>query len=105
MAMLIWVSPGQPAVSPPFSAKTPATTSSLLTLSATGTATTGTVNVTVTGSSGSLTNTTTVSLTVNPKRNFALSASPGSLSMPHGASGASTSTVAPRNGVNGKCGV
>src|SRR6266568_3909335 len=37
----------------------PATTSSLLTLSATGAATTGTVTVSVTGSSGSLTNTTT----------------------------------------------
>src|SRR6266849_574513 len=79
----------------------PATTSSLLTLSATGTATTGTVNVTVTGSSGSLTNTTTVSLTVNPKRNFTLSASPSSLSITQGASGASTITVAPQNGFNG----
>src|SRR3989442_1418731 len=79
----------------------PATTSSLLTLSATGTATTGTVNVTVTGSSGSLTNTTTVSLTVNPKRNFTLSASPSSLSITQGASGASTITVTPQNGFNG----
>src|SRR6266487_2251642 len=79
----------------------PATTSSLLTLSATGTATTGTVTVTVTGSSGSLTNTTTVSLTVNPKRNFTLSASPSSLSITQGASGASTITVTPQNGFNG----
>src|SRR6266705_2490029 len=78
----------------------PATTSSLLTLSATGAATTGTVTVTVTGSSGSLTNTTTVSLTVNPKRNFTLSASPSSLSITQGASGTSTITVTPQNGFN-----
>src|SRR5713226_6271115 len=79
----------------------PATTSSLLTLSATGTATTGAVTVTVSGTSGSLTNTTTVSLTVNPKRNFTLSASPSSLSITQGASGTSTITVTPQNGFNG----
>jgi hypothetical protein len=44
----------------------PATTSSVLTLTASGTATTGTSTVTITGVSGSLTNNTTLSLTVNP---------------------------------------
>ncbi|HET8926122.1 MAG TPA: S53 family peptidase, partial [Candidatus Acidoferrum sp.] len=78
----------------------PATTSSLLTLSATGTATTGTVAVTVTGASGSLTNTTTVSLTVNPQGNYTLSASSNSLTIVQGASGSSTIAVTPQNGFN-----
>src|SRR5690349_14687427 len=54
----------------------PSTASSLLTLSAAGTATTGTFTVTVTGTSGSLTSTTTLSLAVNPQGNFTLSAAP-----------------------------
>ena len=78
----------------------PATTTSLLTLSASGTATTGTVTVTVSGTSGSLTKSTTISLTVNPQGNFTLSASPTSLTIQRGASGASTITVAAQNGFN-----
>src|SRR6266566_3073884 len=83
----------------------PATTSSLLTLSATGTATTGTVTVTITGSSGSLTTTATVSLTVNPQGNYTLSASPNSLTIMQGTSGASAITVTPQNGFNGSVGL
>jgi len=44
----------------------PTTSTSLLTLTASGSATTGTVTVTITGVSGALTHTTTVQLTVNP---------------------------------------
>ena len=80
----------------------PTKTSSLLTLSATGTATTGTVTVTVTGTSGSLTKTTTIFLTVNPRGNYTLSASPNSLAILQGASGTSTITVTPQSGFNGK---
>jgi regulation of enolase protein 1 (concanavalin A-like superfamily) len=78
----------------------PATTSSLLTLSATGAATTGTISVNITGSSGSLTNTTTISLTVTPQGNYTLSASPNSLTMVQGGNGTSTITVSPQNGFN-----
>src|SRR5271167_4978874 len=80
----------------------PATTTSLLSLSATGVATTGIVTVTITGTSGSLTKTTTISLTVNPQGNYTLSASPKNLTILRGASGTSTITVTPQNGFNSK---
>ena len=79
----------------------PATTSSLLTLSATGTAATGSFTPTITGTSGSLTSTTTLSLTVNPQGNFTLSTSPNSLSIAQGASGTSTITINALSGFNG----
>src|SRR5438445_986627 len=78
---------------------------STLTLTASSTATIGTVTVTISGTSGSLTNTTTVSLAVNPQGNYALSASPNSLTMVQGASGTSTITVTPQNGFNGIVGL
>jgi regulation of enolase protein 1 (concanavalin A-like superfamily) len=77
------------------------TGTSTLTLTATGTATTGTATVTITGSSGNLSSSTTLSLTVNPPPNFTLSASPNSLTVTQGASGASTITVNPLSGFNG----
>ena len=77
------------------------TTSSTLTLTASGTATLGTVTVTITGTSGSLSHATTVSLTVTPAANFALSASPNSLSLARGAKVISTITVTPQNGFAG----
>ena len=79
----------------------PATASSVLTLSAAGTAATGTFTVTVTGTSGSLTSTTTFSLTVNPQGNFALSASPSSLTIVQGASSTSSIAVNALNSFNG----
>ncbi len=82
-------------------ATNPATSGSLLTLSATGTATSGTSNVTITGTSGSVTAAATVILTVNPAGDYALSASPSSLTVLQGGSGASTITVTPQNGFNG----
>jgi hypothetical protein len=78
----------------------PATTSSVLTLSATGTATVGTYTLTIAGASGSLSSTTAMTLTVNPVGNYTLSASPGSLTVVQGTSGASTITVTPLNGFN-----
>jgi regulation of enolase protein 1 (concanavalin A-like superfamily) len=79
----------------------PATSSSILTLSATSTATTGAVTVTITGISGSLTTSATVSLTVNPPGNYTLSASPNSLTIVQGTGGTSTITVNPLSGFNG----
>ena len=79
----------------------PGTTTSKLTLTASATAATGTVTVTITGTSGSLTHTTTVSLTVSATPNFALSASPTSLTVARGGSGTSTITIAPQNGFTG----
>jgi regulation of enolase protein 1 (concanavalin A-like superfamily)/uncharacterized membrane protein len=81
----------------------PAITSgtSTLTLTASSSATTGGFTVTVTGSSGSLTHTATISLTVNAAPDFALSASPNSMSFLQGSSGASSISVAPLNGFAG----
>jgi len=83
----------------------PATASSLLTLFATGTATTGTFTVTITGSSGGLTSTITLSLALNPQGNFALSTSPGTLSIVQGASGTTTISINPQSGFNGSVGL
>ena len=81
----------------------PTTSTSLLTLTASSTATTGTATVTITGTSGTLTHTTTVNLTVNAAAvpNFSLSASPASLTITQGTSGASTITETPVNGFTG----
>jgi hypothetical protein len=86
-------------VSPSFGTN-PATTTSLLTLSATGTASTGTFTVTVTGTSGTLSSKATITLTVNPAGDYTLSASPSALSVVQGAKGATTITVNPLNGFN-----
>jgi kumamolisin len=70
---------------------------SVLTFTVSSTATTGTFPITITGTSGSLIQTTTVTLTVTAPvvANFALSASPTSISVSRGSSGTSkiTSTV------------
>jgi hypothetical protein len=73
---------------------------STLTLIASSSATAGTVTVTVTGTSGVLKSTVTISLTVTAP-NFSLSASPSSLTVAQGSSGASTLTVGPQNGFSG----
>jgi hypothetical protein len=81
----------------------PATSSSILTLIASGTAATGTVTVTVTGTSGTLTHTVSISLTVNaaaPAPDFSLSASPNTLSVGRGRTVTSTITVNALNGFN-----
>src|SRR5260370_35995661 len=78
----------------------PATSTSLLTLSATGTVPVATYTVTISGASGTVSNTAGVTLTVNPVGNYTLSASPGSITVVQGTSGASTITVTPVNGFN-----
>src|SRR5206468_12332147 len=57
------------------------TGASTLTLTASSAAALGTFTVAVTGASGELSRSTTVSLTVVPPPNFALAASPNSLSL------------------------
>ena len=76
----------------------PATTSSVLTLTATSAAATGTVTLTINGTSGSLTNSTTITLAVTVVGNFTLSASPNSVSVVQGSSGTSKVTVTPQSG-------
>jgi subtilase family serine protease len=83
----------------------PATATSLLTLSATGTAPIGTFTVTVAGTSGSLSSKAAITLTVNPAGDYTLSASPSSLSVVQGTNGASTINVNPLNGFNSSVGL
>jgi uncharacterized membrane protein len=86
----------------PTSIGAPGNGSSTLTFSAGSTATTGTANVTVTASGGGITHTTTVALTVNAAAtpNFAVSASPTSLSVAQGGSGSSTISASVSGGFN-----
>jgi subtilase family serine protease len=76
----------------------PATSSSVVTFSASQTAKSGTATVTITGTSGTLSATTTIALTVNPLGNFTLKASPATLTIARGSSGTSTITVMPKDG-------
>jgi hypothetical protein len=81
------------------------TSRSTLTLTASSAAVLGTATVTITGTSGGLSHATTVSLTVTPPPNFALSASPNSLSLARGAKATSTIAVIPQNGFTGSVGL
>ncbi|HZD96493.1 MAG TPA: hypothetical protein VE133_19685 [Candidatus Sulfotelmatobacter sp.] len=78
----------------------PTTSTSALTLTASGTAATGAATVTITGTAGTLSHATTVSLNVAApaQPDFSLSASPTSVSVTQGGTGSSTVTV---NKVNG----
>jgi hypothetical protein len=69
--------------------------SSILTLAASSTATTGPATVTITGSGGGLTRSVPISLTINAPQtpDFTLSATPSSLTINQGASGASTIAI------------
>jgi subtilase family serine protease len=77
----------------------PTSTTSSLSLTASASATTGTSTVTITGTSGSLVATTTVSLTVNAggTPNFAIGASPTSVTVTQGGNGTSTITITSQN--------
>lgn len=76
--------------------------SSVLTLTASGSATTGgPVTVTITGTSGTLSETTTVAVTVNAAPTFSLAAQSPSLSVTQGASNTDTITITPANGFSG----
>jgi N-acetylneuraminic acid mutarotase len=79
----------------------PTTATSVLTLTASGTATPGTAYVTITGTSGILTTTTTLSLTVIPPPSFTLSVNPRILTINEGVSGATTITVTDVGGFSG----
>lgn len=76
--------------------------SSTLTLTAAPTATTGTATVTITASGGGISHTATLSLTVNAAQtpDFTVNASPSSLSLAQGTSGASTITTNVSGGFN-----
>jgi subtilase family serine protease len=78
----------------------PATSSSVLTLTASSAAGSGTSTVTITGKSGSLTHTTTISLTVQTP-SFTLSASPASQTVAPGSGTTYTVTVTPSGGFSG----
>ena len=82
-------------------ATSPATGSSVLTLTATSTATTGTSTVTISGTSGTLTASTSFALTVTPGPSFTLSPSAPTLAVTQGSSGTDTITVTGANGFTG----
>ncbi len=84
----------------PASVSTPG--NSTLTLTASSTATAGTVSVTITGAGGGITHTATLSLTINAAQtpDFTVVASPSSLSLAQGTSGASTITTNVTGGFN-----
>jgi hypothetical protein len=73
----------------------PATSNSVLSLTASATAAKGTVPVTITGYYQDTIETTTVNLTVNPFGNFTLTPSPKVLTVPQGSGGTSTITINP----------
>jgi hypothetical protein len=83
-----------------FSANPATGNSSVLTLSASSTATLGAATVTVSGTGGGLTRSTPISLTVNMP-DFALAASPTSLSVARNTSGTSTITITRTGGFTG----
>ncbi len=82
-------------------ATNPATGTSVLTLTATGTANTGAAMVTVTGTSGSLTASTTIALTIAPAPSFTLAPSTATLSVTQGSTATDTITIAGANGFTG----
>ncbi|MGA3373934.1 MAG: hypothetical protein ABSC48_19500 [Terracidiphilus sp.] len=93
-------------------ATNPATSTSVLTLTASSTAATGPATVTILGSAPTqvgvscglpcnLTASTTIALTVNPPPGFTLSTSPSSLTVTAGNGGTSTITVTPSGGFTG----
>jgi endoglucanase len=95
---------GLPAgVTASFSTNPATGASSVLTLTASSTATLGAAAVTITGSGGTLTRTATVGLTVSDAQtpDFAISASPASLTVNRGASGTSTIAVTRSGGFTG----
>jgi subtilase family serine protease len=79
----------------------PATSTSALSFTSTGTAAIGMFTVTVAGTSGSLNSKVTIRLTVNPGGDYTLSVSPSSLTVAQGAKVASDIAVNPLGGFNG----
>jgi uncharacterized membrane protein len=86
----------------PSSIAAPGSGSSTLTLTASSTATTGSATVTVTATGGGATHTATITLSVTSAAtpDFAVSASPASVSIAQGASGSSTISTTVSGGFN-----
>ena len=83
-------------------ATNPATNTSVVTFTASGTATVGgPVTVTINGTSGSLTASSTISLTVNLAPSFAIAPATGTLTVVQGNNATDTITVTPSNGFTG----
>jgi subtilase family serine protease len=78
-----------------------AMTTTTLTLMAAGSVPGVTSTLTITGTSGSLTSTARLTLTTTGSQTFTLSATPASLSLTQGGSGASTITIGAQNGFQG----
>jgi subtilase family serine protease len=78
-----------------------ATHTSMLTLSALGTATPGPSTITITGTSGTITNAASITITVAAPPSFTLSATPASVSVNAGASGTSSIAITAVNGFSG----
>jgi subtilase family serine protease len=76
----------------------PATSTSVLTLTAASTANLKTTTVTIAGTSGSLSATTKITVTPG---NFFLAATPAALTVVQGSSGTGTITISPEDGFNG----
>jgi len=79
-----------------------ATTSSILTFTATGSATEGAASVTITGTAGSVVSTLGITLNVVPPANFSLKASAATLNVIQGAGANDTVTVTRLGGFSGK---
>jgi subtilisin family serine protease len=74
---------------------------SVLTISTTSTTTAGTYALGITGSSGAITHTSAISLVVSPPPDFALSATPSTLTAVAGTTATLAATVSPLNGFTG----
>ncbi len=93
---------GLPAgVTATFSPASTAARSTTLTLKAAANAALGTSTVTVTGTSGTVSSKAAISLTIAAPPSFTLSATPASVSLTPGASGASTVAITAVNGFTG----
>jgi hypothetical protein len=79
----------------------PATSTSVLTFTASATAATGTSAVTITGTSGSTTATTTITLTVSPSSGFSLAPSASTLAVSQSGTATDTITVTDVGGFTG----
>ena len=88
----------------PASIAAPGSGNSTMTMAVASTTAAGSYTITVTGSGGGIMHTTTVTLTVNStgSADFALSASPTSVSIVHGSRGGTSIRITPSGGFTGK---
>jgi uncharacterized membrane protein len=95
---------GLPTGATPSFSQNPATSSSTLNITTSGSTPTGTSTLTITGISGSLTHSTTVSLTVSSQPDFSLSASPPSQTVTQGSGTNFGVTITATGGFSGSVG-